>query len=187
MKRFKIIFISLFVWFLLHTTLITIDGLTEKPTEADVAVVLGNLVYADGNMSKALEQRVLCGLKLYEKGRVKKIIVSGGESKECSCLEADRMKLYLVKNGVPDSVVIVDNLGKNTRATATNTFKLKDSLHINSVIAVSQYYHLSRTKMLLRKRGFKNVYGACPDYFEPYDLWAVLREFVGYYSQLVTI
>ena len=184
MKYFKIIVAIFATWFLAHTALICIDGLTQTSASADVAVVLGNLVYANGNMSKALEQRVLCGLKLYEDGRVKKIIVSGGVSKDCSCYEADKMKAYLLKNGVPDSVIIVDNLGKNTRATAANTFKLKDSLHINSVIAVSQYYHISRTKMLLRKNGFKNVSGTSPKFFEFFDFWAFLREFVGFYTQL---
>ena len=184
MKYFKIILTILATWFLVHTVLITIDGLTQTNASADVAVILGNLVYANGNMSNGLKHRVLCGLKLYQEGRVKKIIVSGGVSSGCLCNEGDKMKAYLVKNGVPDSVIIVDNLGKNTRATAANTFKLKDSLHINTVIAVSQYYHISRTKMLLHKNGFKNVSGSSPKFFELFDFLAFFREFVGYYTQL---
>ncbi len=184
MKYFKIILTIFVTWFLLHAVFISIDGLTQTNASADAAVILGNLVYADGNMSKGLEQRVLCGLKLYEEGRVKKIIVSGGVSSGCKCNEGDKMKAYLVKNDVPDSAIVVDNFGKNTRATAANTFKFKDSLHINSVIAVSQYYHISRTKMLLRKNGFTNVSGASPKFFELFDFVAFVREFVGYYTQL---
>lgn len=37
-----------------------------------------------------------CGLQLYEKNRVKKIIVSGGFGKE-GFYEGDKMKEYLIK------------------------------------------------------------------------------------------
>lgn len=121
-----------------------------------------------------------CGLSLYDSGRVKKIIVSGGLGKE-GFYEGDKMKKYLTKHGVPESVIIVDNLGVNTLATVENTIKLKDSLNFESVIVVSQYFHLTRTKMLFRKNNFRNVSSVSPKYFEVRDIYSLLREFVAYY------
>ncbi len=91
------------------------------------------------------------------------------------------MKEYLIKNIVPDSLVIVDNFGNNTLATVKNTIKLKDSLSFESIIVVSQYFHLTRTKVLFKKQGFKNVSSASPKYFEFRDFYSLLREFIAYY------
>ncbi|MEP6928356.1 MAG: YdcF family protein [Flavobacterium sp.] len=175
--------ITLFImWFLGHVLYIVIDGLTDTLKKADIAVILGNKVNDDGTLSERLEKRLECGLKLYRDNRIKKIIVSGGLGSE-GYYEGDKMKEYLILNKVPESVIIVDNFGNNTRATVDNTLKLKDSLHFVSVIVVSQYFHVTRTKMLFKKRGFPNVTSICPKYFEFRDLYSILREFTGYYTQ----
>lgn len=93
------------------------------------------------------------------------------------------MKAYLIKNNVPDSLIIVDNYGDNTLATVENTIKLKDSLKFESLIVVSQYFHVTRTKMLFKRLGFQNVSSASPKYFEFRDLYSIFREFVAFYVQ----
>lgn len=180
-RVFKIFITILFLWLCGHLIYITIDGLTDKNMHADIAVVLGNTVNEDGTLSERLEKRMECGLKLYRYGRVKKILVSGGLGKE-GFYEGDKMKEYLIKNNVPDSIIIVDNFGNNTLATVNNTLKLKDSLNFQSLIVVSQYFHLTRTKMLFRKQHFKNVSSISPQYFELRDIYSLLREFVAYYT-----
>ena len=72
--------------------------------------------------------------------------------------------------------------GDNTEATVINTLKLRDSLSFHSLIVVSQYFHLTRTKMLFRRHGFKNVGSVSPAYFEWRDLYSLLREFVAFYT-----
>ena len=91
------------------------------------------------------------------------------------------MKDYLIKNNVPDSLVIIDNFGNNTLATVNNTLKLKESLRFKSIIVVSQYFHLTRTKMLFKKQGFNNISSASPTYFEFRDFYSLLRGFLAYY------
>jgi len=46
----KSIFAVLIVWFLAHSVYIAIDGLTDKETNADVAIVPGNKVNEDGTL-----------------------------------------------------------------------------------------------------------------------------------------
>lgn len=178
----KLLLTIFLLWFIGHIIYITIDGLHDNEKNADIAVILGNKVNEDGTLSERLEKRLECGLNLYRKHRVKKIIVSGGLGKE-GFYEGDKMRDFLIANKVPDTAIIVDNLGNNTRATVINTMKLKDSLNFKSIIVVSQYYHVTRTKMLFRKQGFKNVASVSPNYFEIKDLYSILREFVGYYTQ----
>lgn len=178
----KLLLTIFLLWFIGHIIYITIDGLHDNEKNADIAVILGNKVNEDGTLSERLEKRLECGLNLYRKNRIKKIIVSGGLGKE-GFYEGDKMRDFLIANKVPDTAIIVDNLGNNTRATVINTIKLKDSLDFKSIIVVSQYYHVTRTKMLFRKQGFKNVASVSPNYFEIKDLYSILREFVGYYTQ----
>lgn len=181
MKYLKRTIIIFFLWFTAHLTFITIDGTTDGGHKADIAVILGNKVNEDGTLSERLEKRMECGLELYKSGRVKKIVVSGGFGKE-GFYEGDKMKEFLINNKVPDSVIIVDNHGDNTLATVLNTLKLKDSLQFKSLIVVSQYFHLSRTKMLFRKHGFDKTDGVSPDYFERRDFYSLPREFPAYYA-----
>lgn len=179
---FKYLFIIFLIWFVGHTIFITVDGLHDNGKSADVAVILGSKVNEDGTLSERLEKRLECGLNLYQNNRVKKIIVSGGLGKE-GFYEGDKMKEYLIANRVPDAAIIVDNLGNNTRATADNVLQLRDSLHFKSIIVVSQYFHITRTKMLFKERGFRDVSGVSPNYFEIKDLYSVCREFAGFYTQ----
>ena len=178
----KIIINFLLVWFFGHLSYITIDGLTDNQKQADLAVILGNKVNEDGTLSERLKKRLECGLNLYHHGRMKKILVSGGYGKE-GFYEGNKMKEYLTKYGVPDSSIIVDNLGNNTIATVDNTLKLKDSLNFKSLIVVSQYFHATRTKMLFRKRHFDNVSSVSPTYFELRDIYSLVREFGAYYTE----
>ena len=179
-KILKLLSMLLFLWFCIHIIYTINDGNKDEGKSADIAVILGTTVNPDGTLSQRLEKRMECGLKLYQDARVKKIIVSGGLGKE-EFLEGDKMKEYLIGKGIPDSLVIVDNKGNNTTATVANTLKMRDSLHYNSVIVVSQYFHVTRTKMLFRKEGFENISSVSPDYSEYRDFYSLFREFFAYY------
>lgn len=181
-KFLRFLIYTFILWFIGHTAYIAFDGLTDKNKNADLAVILGNKVNTDGSLSERLEKRLTCGLQLYKNGRVKIILVSGGLGKE-GFYEGTRMRDYLIQNDVPSDKIIVDNKGNNTIATVDNTLKLTYSLHFKSLIVVSQYFHVTRTKMLFRKRGFDEVSSASPHYFEFRDLYSLTREFFAYYLE----
>lgn len=184
-KRFRKLFLLLLpisLWLLGHIFYTVADGLADYEGHADVAVILGSKVNEDGSLSERLLKRLECGLQLYTTKSIDKVIVSGGLGKE-GYYEGEKMRSFLIKNGVPDDDIIVDNYGINTRATVVNTMKLRDSLKFESVVVVSQYFHLTRTKMLFRKSGMNNVSGASPDFFELRDFYSLLREFVAFYLQ----
>jgi vancomycin permeability regulator SanA len=182
LKKLKIIFYILVSWIFLHSAYTVIDGLWDERKTADIGVILGNKVNEDGTLSRRLLERLQCGLNLFKEGRIKKIMVSGGLGKE-GFYEGDKMKGFLIANGVPDTAIILDNNGNNTIATVENTLKLKDSIGFKSVLVISQYYHLTRTKMLFRERNFDNISSVSPKYFELRDLYSLLREFFAYYKE----
>ena len=180
----KSIFIILIVWFLAHSIYITIDGLNDKQTEADVAIVLGNKVNEDGTLSERLKARLDKSIELFNKKRVRTIIVSGGLGKE-GFWEGKKMKEYLVENKIPEDEILVDNFGNDTEKTVENSIRMMDSLKFKSAISVSQYFHQTRTKKLFRNKGFRNIESSSPDYFEMRDFYSIFREFLAYYKEAI--
>lgn len=139
----------------------------------------------NGTLSERLEKRLETGIQLYQNQRIKKIIVSGGLGKE-GFYEGPKMKDYLITKNIPSSAIIVDNKGDNTRLTVENTLEIQKKYPFKSIIVVSQYFHVTRTKKLFKNKGFENVNSVSPGYFEWRDLYSVLREFPAYYTQQVS-
>lgn len=135
-KYLKFVVIFIISWFTIHTIYIIIDGLSDSGEKADIAIILGNKVNEDGTLSARLEKRLETGIELYKNYRVKKILVSGGLGKE-GFYEADKMKEFLISNAIPDSVILVDNYGNNTRLTVENSLKFQQKYKFKSIIVVS--------------------------------------------------
>ncbi|MBI1307010.1 MAG: YdcF family protein [Bacteroidetes bacterium] len=183
---FKKLFLFGLIWFLLHSEFIIADGLTQDHQHADCALVLGNTVNPDGSLSPRLEKRLERSFDLYSNHQVGKIMVSGGLGKE-GFYEGSKMRAYLKERGIPDSCILVDNSGNNTEASVINFLALKSRYQLQSVIVVSQYFHISRIKMLFRKHRMKKVLSASPYYFEWRDFYAIFREFFAYYLYQIYI
>lgn len=176
--------LGLLAWGLVHLAAICVDGLRDDDVAADLAVVLGNHVSADGTPAVRLELRLDRALDLYRTGRVPRIIVSGGRDPG-SPFESTVMKAYLVARGVPADAVVEDRGGENTHHTARFTAAYMRDHRLRSVIAVSQYYHLTRTKLALRRFGVAEVYGAHARLrLGGREPWSLLREVVGFYAYL---
>ncbi|MEJ8548125.1 YdcF family protein [Brevibacillus borstelensis] len=185
MKRMPIkIFYFFVIWFGIHILITTIDGLHDEKHYADVGIVLGNKVESDGKPSDRLKSRLEKAVELYREGYFTCVIVSGGVGVE-GYDEAEIMKQYLVKQGIPTEKIITDRIGINTMATAKNAPKILGGVEDKSVMVITQFYHISRTKLAFYKAGFKNVYSAHSDYFELRDLYSLSREFLAYYKYLI--
>jgi vancomycin permeability regulator SanA len=152
-----------------------------------VAIILGNRVYSDGSLSSWLKGRVDEALLLYKEGKVKKIYASGGisENENGNYPEGDAMKNYLLQQGVAEADIVVDNHGQNTYLTARDFIEWNQANYYTSAIVVSQFYHITRSKYILRKLGFKNVYGAASKIYKINDVIGTLREVPAFYKYLV--
>lgn len=155
------------------------DGAHSTYQVSEYAVVLGNQVYSNGQLSERLAARVNRAADLYRQGTVKRIIVSGGIGKEAQD-EALTMRDYLVQQGIPLAMIVTDSKGDNTRLTAENARQWANLEQ--PIIVVSQLYHLSRSKMAFRQAGFQQVGAAYPDYFERRDFYASVRELPAWLS-----
>ncbi|NLJ41782.1 MAG: YdcF family protein [Clostridiales bacterium] len=174
----------IFLWFLIHILIITFDGLNDNVGTSDIAVVLGNKVELDGKPSGRLKARLDRAVELYKEEYFKYILVSGGTGKE-GFDEATVMKDYLVEKGVSEEDIILDHEGYNSFMTAQNAKTIMREMDLNSVTIISQYYHITRTKLAFKKAGFDKVYTAHAKYFEIRDIYSLFREFFAYYRYLI--
>ncbi|MBC7851240.1 MAG: YdcF family protein [Chitinophagaceae bacterium] len=182
-KWFRRFFYFVTIWIIIHVAILLIDGIPDTDNNADVAIVLGNRVYSDGTLANWTRGRVDKAFDLYKSGQVKKIFVSGGLGKEDHYPEGTAMKAYLLSRGVPDSAVIADNAGANTYLTAVDFLRWNKDHHFSKVIVVSHYYHITRTKYILRKAGFEGkIFSASSDRFDWMDIIGTLREVPAFYK-----
>ncbi len=129
-------------------------GKTDYRRPADVAVVLGARVYADGHPSDALADRVRTACQLYRNGLVKKLLFSGGPG-EGAIHETEGMKRMALQLGVQSDDILVDQGGLNTQATVKDTEAICSRLHYSRILVVSHFYHLPRIKLTYQRDGWE--------------------------------
>jgi vancomycin permeability regulator SanA len=167
----------------LGTAILVGAGLTDSIGTADVALVLGSKVELDGTPSLRLRARLDRTLELYRAGYFPTVIASGGTGNE-GFDEASVMRDYLVSHGIPKEHVIVDSGGTTTFMSARNTLGIARQQKFNSVFVVSQYFHLPRAQLALRRFGIATVYSAHARFFELRDIYSSPRELLGYLGYL---
>ncbi|MFO0780573.1 MAG: YdcF family protein [Candidatus Gracilibacteria bacterium] len=171
-------------WLIIHCAIITYDGLTDNLQKSDIAVVFGNEVQPSGEPSERLKARLQKTVELYQAGFFQKIIVSGGKGKE-GFDESLVMKNYLISHNIPENIIITDPDGNTTWQTVENTRKILEKEPQGKIMAISQFYHMSRIELAFSKNGIKNIATAHADFFEIRDIYSLVREYAGYYEYLL--
>ncbi|UAJ11627.1 YdcF family protein [Glacieibacterium megasporae] len=155
---------------------IAIVGLAARPRAADMIVVLGNEVGADGRPSPRLAARLAAALDVWRAGLAPRLLVSGGVGRSGRD-EATAMAAWLVGHGVPSECIIRDSLGRTTWATAEDVAGLVKPG--TRVVVASQWFHLPRAMLALRRQGLDPVGGAWPRFAEWRDVYSLAREAVA--------
>jgi vancomycin permeability regulator SanA len=128
-------------------------GKTDYRRPADIAVVMGARVYADGRPSDALADRVRTACQLYHDGLTRKLLFSGGPG-DGTIHETESMKRMAMRLGVDADDILVDEAGLNTQATVKNSEAIFSQMHASRIMVVSHFYHLPRIKMAYQRDGW---------------------------------
>jgi len=128
-------------------------GTTDYRRPADVAVVFGARVYANGMLTTSLEDRVRTAAGLYTSGLVPRLVMSGGVG-DSGYDETLAMRDRAMALGVPAEAIVLDAEGANTDRTVANTVAMFEADGTRTVLVVSQFYHLPRIKMAYRAAGW---------------------------------
>lgn len=184
-RTILIVVLGLVAWVGIHSVWTISAGVNAQPRPADVAVVLGTRVDRSGNPSRLLRERLDRAYELYDSGMAQNIIVSGGLGRE-GYQEAEVMRDYLIRRGIPSDRITVDREGYDTYETARSAKALMDAHGFRSAIVVSHYYHLPRAVITLKRFGIQDVSAAAVNIPPMWrDSFNVLREFAAFYFYLV--
>lgn len=130
---------------------------TDEAHPADAIVVLGAAQY-NGVPSQVFRARLDTAYDLYQQGLAPLIVVTGGRIYGDQYTEAESGRTYLVDRGVPADVILMENISHNTSASFEGVEKLLKPRGVQSLLIVSDGFHLYRSKMLARNAGF-DAYG----------------------------
>jgi len=153
-------------------------GLLARPRPADVAIVFGNQVLADGTPSPRLVARLKAAARLRPTHQVRAWFVSGGIGREGHD-ETRVMRDWLVAHGVPDSAIVRDSLGLNSQLTAVHAAAWMHTHAVRRALVVTQYFHVARAVLACRRAGIDVVGASAPRWYEPRYLYSLAREMVA--------
>lgn len=125
----------------------------------DTGIVLSGFMSRDkesGSLSFGeAADRLTEGLIQYRKGRIKTIIISGGSGSIVDdTRESTLAKAFLIENcGVPDSVILIDTVSRNTYENAVETKKIMNAEGLRSAIMITSTWHMRRAQGCFKKVG----------------------------------
>ena len=119
-----------------------------------VCVILGTTPYRKGypNDNPYFNYRIEAAAKLYKKGAVKQIIVSGDSSKNYD--ETTKMRDALIKRGVPRKAITRDTKGQSTIASIE---RMKEHFKLEKFTIVSQQFQNERAIFLANHLGIDAI------------------------------
>jgi SanA protein len=138
-----ILFLAVLIDFFIEINYLRIPSYSPDTFEAmdtyTVAIVPGAAVYGK-TPSRVLEDRLKCAAMLYNKKKVKKILLSGDNGTK-TYNELTPMLSYMLKNNVKREDIFMDYSGFRTYDTLV---RAKYIFQINDAVIVTQRFHLPR-------------------------------------------
>lgn len=176
-KKRKLIIITFIVFYFFSNSFIVDEFMRPYETKAiqesdipgtyDVGIVLGGMIEYDPTFvrpqfNRAVD-RLMQAITLYKDGKIKRILISGGSGSilEKNVLEAEIVKNYMKKLGIPDSCILIEKYSKNTHENALFSKTILDSVnkHDNQTTAQGKYllitsgFHMPRAMRCYQKVG----------------------------------
>ncbi|GIM29066.1 hypothetical protein CPJCM30710_17320 [Clostridium polyendosporum] len=129
----------------------------SRPKKADVIIILGCKL-SKGSPGLFLQKRIEKGMELFKQGYGRYIIVSGGKEKGEKISEAESMYRVLIKYGINEDSIILEDKSQNTSANIKNCTEIMRDRQFNSSIIVSNFFHLRRVWILAKRNNIDATY-----------------------------
>lgn len=126
--------------------------------KSDAAIILGAAVWEGGRPSPSMYARVKEGVKLYQRGLVAKLIVTGGLGR-IPPTEAEVMAKLAKSLGVREKDILLEKEATSTRENLLYSKKIGDQQGFNSYILVTDAFHLKRALLIANSLGLTKVQG----------------------------
>lgn len=164
--------VALVVYYLVSLVQVTQAGRDRTPPPSDAIVVLGAAQY-DGRPSPQLAARLDHVVTLWNEGVAPVVMVTGGKQPDDRFTEAEASRRYLVDRGVPDDVILMENIGRTTYQSLELASTALLGAGRDRVVLVSDPFHLKRSELIADGFGLDAVGSATPT--SVVDGWQALR------------
>lgn len=125
--------------------------------EADAGIVLGAAMWGD-SPSPALRERLEYAYRLYEEGKVDKLILSGGhDANGAAKSEAEGMRDYLLAKGITGDKLLLEDKSYSTYENLRNSQAIANDNHLSSVIIITHDYHAARAASIAKHLKFADA------------------------------
>jgi uncharacterized SAM-binding protein YcdF (DUF218 family) len=131
-------------------------GARDQARESDAIVVLGAAQYA-GRPSPVLKARLDHAIDLWKRGIASKLVLTGGRGTGDTTSEAEVGKRYVIKAGVADNAILLENQGRTTSASLRAVAKIMASQDLERAVLVSDPFHMLRLRILAKQFGVESV------------------------------
>jgi len=155
------------------------------PHEADAIVVMGAAQY-NGRPSAVFQARLDHAYNLYQQGYAPLVVLTGGKMPGDAYTEAESGRQYLIERGMPASDILYENEGRDTWQSMRGVSDLLEGSNVESLLIVTDGFHLLRSEMMARNLGFTAYGSSAPN--SPIQTWSgtefsyVIRETGGIFA-----
>lgn len=121
----------------------------NKNNQADVVVVLGNLMNSAGELNAETKLRADKAFEIYKNQQARAILTCGWAYRpDCRLTIADAVRLYLIsKHGVCEKFILTQDKSRDTVGDAYFTRVLYiEPMMCKSIIVVTSNYHVDRVR-----------------------------------------
>lgn len=106
--------------------------------------------------------RITQALQLYRLGKIKKILITGGQglNPTNTSSEAELLKRFLIMTGMPETDILIEEKSVNTRENAlfTKEFLEKNGISIDQeFVLITSAFHMPRSKKCFDKVGLNTI------------------------------
>ncbi len=146
-KSLKILVIAAFVFIAYIVCSIALFSTVDQKKTADAAIILGAAAWYK-RPSPVFEERIRHGLWLYEKGYVRKLILTGGKSKNAPFSEAYVARRYALQHDIPESDILIEEESLTTRENLINAKAIMENNGLKTALIVSDPMHMKRAMQI---------------------------------------
>jgi uncharacterized SAM-binding protein YcdF (DUF218 family) len=138
------------IYFILNAVRIYHYSFNYSEDISDAAIVLG-AGSGNGKISPVFRERVNHSIYLYNKNRVKAIILTGGYGANQKQSDSEVAKKYLLSQGIPEHIIYIEKKSKYTIENLIEAKHIMDSLRFKSALIVTDPLHMKRSVDLAKK------------------------------------
>lgn len=124
----------------------------DRAVPTDAIVVLGAAQYR-GRPSPVLRARLDHAVGLFARGIAPRLVLTGGIAEGDTASEAAVSRTYVMRQGVPDSAILLENEGRTTHQSMRAVALLLQSREMDRAVVVSDGFHLFRAWTSARHHG----------------------------------